>query len=130
METFSRGTLSPEWVTGFSDAAASFTYSRSGKQVAVYFAVKAERRLLGDVQAFFAGAGTIYESPGASAYYRITHRDDLRRVLDHFDAYPLMSAKRGVYDLWRQMVLLKQEFRRPDRDQLDELANQISRYGR
>ena len=129
METFSRGTLDPVWVTGFSDGQASFTYSRSGNQLGVYFAIKlaaTERPLLEELQAFFAGAGRIYDVAARSAYFRITHRDELSLVLDHFDRYPLRSNKQKVYEIWRLMVLAKQQFRRPDRETLDALAEQLT----
>src|SRR6476659_7737195 len=114
METFSRGTLDPHWVTGFSDGEARFTYSRSGNQLGLYFAVKmtaTERPLLEELQGFFYGAGRIYDvaarAPGArsgatksAAYYRITHRDELSLVLQHFDRYPLRSNKQKVYEIW------------------------------
>jgi hypothetical protein len=122
--TFSRETLDPLWVTGFADAAGSFTYSRSSKQLALYFAVKvadADRALLEDLQAFFE-AGRIYEP----AYFRVTRREELIRIVDHFDRYPLRSSKREVYDLWREMVVAKQQFRRPDRDRLADLASRLS----
>lgn len=126
METFSRGTLAPEWVTGFCEAAASFTYSRSGRQLALYFAIKlpaADQPLVEDLQAFFS-VGRIYDV-GRSSYFRVSRRDELMRILDHFDSHPLRSSKRDVYDVWRQMVVAKQDFRHPDRTRLDELATQI-----
>lgn len=128
METFSRETPAPEWVTGFADAAGSFTFSRSGKQVAVYFAVKlpnADRPILETLQAFFDGAGRIYEASAAASYYRISKRDELLRVVDHFDAYPLRSTKATAYAVWREMVMSKQDFRRPDRARLDELVTTL-----
>ena len=108
-------------MTGFADGAASFTYSRSGQQLALYFAIKAEPTLLGEVQAFFEGAGRIYDT-----YFRVSRRDELLRVVDHFDRYPLRSTKQEVYEVWRQMVMAKQEFRRPDRALLDSLAAQLT----
>ena len=126
METFSRGTLEPEYVTGFVDAAGSFTYSRSSKQLALYFALKVgatDRPLVEDVQAFFGGIGRIY----AAGYFRVTRREELMMIVEHFDRHPLRSSKREVYELWREMVLAKQEFRRPDRELLDRLADEISR---
>ena len=128
METFSRGTLASDWVTGFCDAAASFTYSRSGKQLALYFAVKfpgADHPLLEDLQAFFGGIGRIYDLSGRSSYFRVSRRDDLMRIVDHFDSRPLRSSKRDVYDVWREMVVAKQDFRHPDRPRLDELADRL-----
>lgn len=124
MGTFSRETLDPVWVTGFADAAGSFTYSRSSKQLAVYFAIKvgeADRPVLEDLQSFF-DAGRIYEP----AYFRVTRREELIRVVDHFDRHPLRSNKREVYEVWREMVAAKQRFRRPDRDLLADLASRLS----
>jgi hypothetical protein len=110
-------------VTGFSDAVASFTYSRSGKQLALYFAVKADPELLEQLQEFFGGIGRIYS---AARYFRVSRRDELTRVVSHFDDYPLRSRKQKVFSIWRQMVIAKQEFRRPDRKLLATLADQIS----
>lgn len=122
--TFSRGTLDPAWVTGFADAAGSFTYSRSSKQLALYFSVKvpdADRGLLEDLQSYFA-AGRIYEP----AYFRVNRRADLARVVEHFDRHPLRSSKRAAYEVWREMVIAKQTFRHPDRELLAHLVDRLS----
>ena len=123
MDTFSRETLAPEYVTGLVEGAGSFTFSRSSKQLALYFGLKlqlADRPLLADLQAFF-GVGRIYET-GANAYYRVTRHQDLPRVVAHFERYPLRSRKQAAFELWKQMVEAKQSFRRPDREQLEQLA--------
>lgn len=129
METVSRETLEPLYVTGLVDGQGSFTYSRSGKQIALYFALKcasADEPLLEDVQAFFEGAGRIYRVGTTSSYYRVSRRDELMRVIEHFDAFPLRTTKRHSYDIWRQMVHAKQDFRKPDRTLLSDLALQLS----
>jgi hypothetical protein len=140
VETFSRGTVDPHYVTGFADGEGTFTYSRSGKQIGLYFAIKltaADEPVLRDIQEFFGGIGAIYDvkarAPGprsgatkAAKYFRVTHRDQLIVIVDHFDRYPLRTKKRDCYDVWRFMVLLKRKFRTPDRDMLDQLARQLS----
>ncbi len=127
-------------MTGFADGEASFTYSRSGNQLALYFAIKltaSEQPLLEAVQDFFDGAGRIYtvsaraptDRSGATktaSYFRISRRDELMRVVEHFDRYPLRSNKQRVFEIWRLMVLAKQQFRRPDRDMLDVLADRLT----
>ena len=117
-------------MTGFVEAAGSFTYSRSGKQLAVYFSVRlpeVDRGLLEELQQFFGGAGRIYPGAGArSAFYRVSHRIELNAVVSHFDAYPLRSHKAAAYAIWREMVVLKQQFRAPDRERLERLAEQLS----
>jgi hypothetical protein len=141
-ETFSRGTqlLDPWYVTGFVEGEGAFTFSRNGRQMALYFAIKltgADRALLEDIRAHF-GVGAIYKVAARSAptpssgytkeaaYYRVSRRDDLERVVEHFDRYPLRGVKARSYAIWRQMVVLKREFRKPQRDELERLAAQLS----
>ncbi|MBV8759400.1 MAG: LAGLIDADG family homing endonuclease [Deltaproteobacteria bacterium] len=127
VETFSRGTtLDPAYVTGLIEAAGSFTFSRTSKQLSVYFAVKlADRELLEALQAFF-GVGRIYAS-GASAYYRVNRREELPRIVAHFDQYPLRSRKRETFETWKQIIEAKAQFRRPDRLALSLLTAQLRR---
>ena|SRR5437763_12792067 len=114
--------LHAEYVTGFSEGLGSFTYSRSGRQLALYYAVRAEPEVLAQIQAFFGGIGTIYRG----AYLRVTRRDELPLIIEHFDAYPLRTKKKAAYEIWRRMVLAKQTFRAPDRDLLEDLARRLS----
>src|SRR6266542_1693162 len=142
-ETFSRGTevLDPWYVTGFVEGEGAFTFSRSGRQMALYFAIKltgADRGILDSIQEFFGGIGAIYRvAPRAAptpssghtktaAYYRVCRREDLERVVEHFDRYPLRGSKAGAYAVWRQMVMLKRACRKPHRDELDALAERLS----
>jgi hypothetical protein len=133
METFSRETLErldPWYVTGFAEGQGQFTYSRSGKQLSLYFALKldeADESILEAVRDFFGGIGSIYYVQARrAAYYRVCRREQLPVVVDHFDTYPLRGGKRAAYAIWREMVVLKQRFRQPPRDELQELAAQLS----
>jgi len=121
------GSLDPWFFTGFAESAASFTFSRSGHQTAIYFAIKsADGRLLSAIQEFLSGAGRLYAA-GKGQMYRVTRRDELQRVVAHFDAFPLQGHKKDTYRLWREMVMLKQAFRRTsNRQGLDALASQLS----
>ena len=133
METFSRETLDPHYVTGFVDGEGLFTYSRSGKQISLYFALKvsaANEPTLQAIQAFFGGIGTIYivknGATKTSRYFRVARHDELMRVVEHFDQYPLRTLKREGFAIWRSMVLVKQQFRKPDRALLADLAERLS----
>ena len=133
-------TLDPWFVTGFVEGEGSFTYSRSGPRLALYFAIKltrVDRPLLVAIQEFFYGAGTIYDvgprAPArasgltkAASYYRVCRRDDLARVVAHFDAYPLRGTKAESYRIWRQMVELRRQPARLIRADLDGLALVLS----
>jgi hypothetical protein len=143
-ETFSRGTgvaLDPWYVTGFVDGEGAFTFSRSGRQMALYFAIKltgADLPILEAIRDYFGGVGTIYRvkpraapTPAsgftkAAVYYRICRRQDLERVVEHFDRYPLRTGKAASYAIWRQMVALKRDFRKPLREELEQLSAQLS----
>ncbi|MBA3459508.1 MAG: hypothetical protein H0T46_06080 [Deltaproteobacteria bacterium] len=139
METFSRGTLDPWWVTGFCDGEASFTFSRSNANVSLYFAVKltaTDEPILLRLQDYF-GVGKIYnvraraptERAGATktaSLYRVTKHDELPLVTRHFDAYPLQTEKAGAYKIWRAMVEIKATYRGRDGEALKELAYSLS----
>jgi hypothetical protein len=132
--------MDPWYVTGLAEGEGTFTYSRTGSRLALYFAVKlirADDALLLSLQAFFGGVGTIYRvrprrpTPGAgftkaATYYRVCRRDDLRRIVEHFDAYPLRGAKAASYQIWRLMVLLKREFPKTSRERLEQFAKRLS----
>ena len=127
--------LDPWYVTGFVEGEGSFTYSRNGKQLSLYFGIKlgeADEPILTAIQEFFGGIGSIYyvqprgESGKGAAYLRVCRREQLPVIVDHFDAYPLRGSKLAVYRIWREMVLLKQQFRQPPRDELQDLAAQLS----
>lgn len=130
--------LNPWFVTGFCEGAGSFTYSRSGRGLGLYFALKVgatDLPLLQRIQRFFAGAGRVYHISagsegdgklGGSLYYRVTRRRELELIVAHFDGYPLAGARRDQYGLWRGMVALKQRFRKPDIAKLNEIAARLS----
>ncbi|MCD5401520.1 LAGLIDADG family homing endonuclease [candidate division NPL-UPA2 bacterium] len=131
--------LDPWFVTGFCNGEASFTYSRTGRGINLYFSLKQReggKEVVEKIRLFFR-AGKIYPVkttlPGPhsgptqrSAYYRICRISELERVIKHFDRYPLVGKKAASYQVWREMFLLKRKFRQPDFDKLQELALQLS----
>jgi LAGLIDADG endonuclease len=132
--------LDPWYVTGFVDGCGSFTYSRSGSLITVYFALKVgatDAPILHEIQAFFGGAGRVYATRSGSddlemrgAYYRVTRSRELALVAAHFDRYPLAGSKARVFGIWREMVAAKQRFRRPDRERLSKLAQHLSAFAK
>jgi hypothetical protein len=135
--------LSPWYVSGFCDGEAAFTYSRAGGSFGLYFAIKQKednRQIIEEIQAYFNYVGNIYRGKEAlptknsglskpSAYYRVTKIDELQRIIDHFDKYPLQSKKkREAFNIWREMVIHKFEnYRNVDYDKLRLLAEKLSR---
>ncbi len=131
--------LTPWYVTGFCEGEAAFTYSKSGKGLALYFAVKTSAEdtdLILQLRDFF-GVGEIYKVKPrlprtysgftkAAVYYRITKISHLERVVQHFDKYPLTGKKHAAYQVWKKMVLAKKNFRKPELATLHELALTLS----
>jgi hypothetical protein len=67
-----------------------------------------ELLLLKEIQSFFGGIGDIYlSSKDQSVTYRI---EDIKSItstiIPHFDEFPLESAKRIDYELWKECLLL------------------------
>lgn len=125
--------LTPWYITGFCDGEAAFTYSRAGGTFALYFSIKQKeenREVLEAIQEYFGYIGKIYGHGPArsSAYYRVTKIQELKRVLEHFDKYPLQVKKRNeAYCVWRQMVMHKIEnYRDIDYEKLRMLAEKLS----
>jgi hypothetical protein len=131
--------LNPWYVTGFSDGESAFTYSRSGNNLSLYFAIKLnfeDRNLLYQIKDFF-GVGKIYVGrpvlPGkhsgytkTSFYYRVSKISELSKVIEHFDKYPPIGKKASTYPIWKEMVALKKEYRKPNKAELNRLADKIS----
>jgi hypothetical protein len=134
--------LTPWYVTGFSDGEAAFTYSRAGGTFALYFAIKQRednKQIVEDIQEYFNYVGDIYRQKKAlltknsgisqpAVYYRVTRINELKRIVEHFDKYPLQSHKKQeAYLIWREMVMYKLEnYRDVNYDKLRELAERLS----
>lgn len=132
--------LNPWYVTGICEIAGSFTYSRTMRNFAFYFAVKlpeSQKDLLRKIRDFF-GTGSIYEvrptsgSVNSALYYRVTGIDQLASVIEHFDTYPVQGRNSARYSIWKEMVSIKQRYPRrkklsqEDFNRLDELAQRLS----
>ena len=144
METFLRETiqqylLNPWYVTGFVDGEGTFTFSRSGNHMTLCFGLKLtaqDRSALELIREFFKGIGQIYHVKAysshkgktkAAAYFRVTRINDLLKIVDHFDNYPLKSTKNKQFKIWREMVMIKyNNFRRKHLDELEILAKKLS----
>lgn len=136
--------LEPWYITGFCDGEAAFTYSRNGSAFGLYFAVKQRednRQIVEDIREYFNYVGDIYRGKESnnvpkggftqpSAYYRVTKISELKRILEHFDKYPLQSKrKHEAYKIWREMVMHKLEnYRDTDYDILRSLAEKLSSF--
>lgn len=115
--------VDPWYVTGFSDGEAAFTFSRSGNVFSLYFSItqrEDNKVILEKIQRFFCGIGKIYwrkeqlptKNSGhtrPNVYFRVCRQDELPRIIEHFDKFPLQSKKREAYNVWKEMVQNKLE---------------------
>lgn len=134
--------INPWYITGFCDGEAAFTYSRAGGTFGMYFGLRQRadnEELIQRIWEYFHYVGNIYYGRAAeptrnsgytksSVYYRVTKADDLTIILDHFDKYPLQSAKKlEAYKIWREMVIYKiKNFRNINYDDLRPMAVKLS----
>lgn len=116
--------LDPWFVTGFSDGEAAFTFSRCGQGFSLYFSIRQRednRKIIERIQHYFGGIGTIYSAREVlpaknsghtqpSAYYRVCKQDELVRIVEHFDKFPLQSKKQEVYNVWREMAIIRTHY--------------------
>lgn len=102
--------LNPWFITGFADAESAFSIlvqprldSKTKWRIKAIFAISLNKKdlaILESIQTWF-GVGRIYSS-GTKVYYRVESFKDLQIIIDHFDNYPLVTAKRLDYDLFKQ----------------------------
>jgi hypothetical protein len=113
-----REKLHPFFVTGFVDAEGCFFIginrqksNKLGWQVRATFKIGLHSKdlpLLKDIQSFFKGVGSItVESNRNVANYLVQDINSITNIiLPHFDNFPLESAKKIDFDLWKQCLLL------------------------
>lgn len=108
--------LNPQFVTGFCEGEAAFTFSRSTtrKMVRTVPRFSIRRRVDGGdvlqrIQQFF-GIGALYPCRARgkteeTLYYVVTTKEDLPVVVKHFQDFPLVGVmKRKIFNLWSEMV--------------------------
>jgi hypothetical protein len=62
--------------------------------------------LLENLKTFFGGAGNITVSASrSSAYYSVNStKEIIKFIIPHFDSYPLLTKKRGDFELFKSAV--------------------------
>ncbi len=106
--------LNPWFITGFADAESSFgifiqsSAERKTKwRVKAVFAIGLNKKDLAILQSiqFTFGVGKLYKS-GTKVYYRVESFNELQVIVDHFDKYPLITAKIFDFLIFKSIVVL------------------------
>ncbi len=102
--------LNPWFITGFADAESSFIVlvqprsdSKTKWRVKASFAIglhQKDKDVLEMIK-FSFGVGQIYYSE-TKVYYRVENFKELQVIVDHFDKYKLVTAKKIDYALFKQ----------------------------
>ena len=107
--------IDPYFLTGFADAESSFVLSitksnevKSGWVIKPRFQIGLHEKDLFLLKAIknYLGVGEIYKQGETSIQYRVFSIKDLKRVLEHFDQFPLITQKSADYFLFKQAYLL------------------------
>jgi len=109
--------LNPYYVTGFADGEASFSVTVSPKsqlkigwEIRPSFSIsqnKASRGVLFKIKSFFR-CGSIRPSRADNTYkYEVRALEDLKnKIIPHFEKYPLHTAKRKDFKIFKEIVYL------------------------
>lgn len=111
----SNNIIDPKFVTGFVDGEGCFTLTISkdkdykcGWRVHATFTIglhKKDKIILEILQDYFSG-GKIYNLSKDVLQLKIYSINDLIKVLEHFDKYPLLTQKKVDYELFKQAIYL------------------------
>ena len=139
IEALFKSPLDPWYVTGFCEGESSFTYNTSSGRITLIFAVKltkSDAALVYRIYNFFK-VGRLYPvkrlNPRGNSgftksatYYRVNKINDLEVIVEHFDKFPLQGEKQKKYKIWKEMAILKTQFRNCDEERIALLAKKLS----
>ena len=111
--TLATPSLNPYFVTGFSDAEASFIIlilkepkNKTNWTVKTRFSIGLHKKytlILELIKSYFGGVGTISPQNKESVQYRVGYLKDLNeKIIPHFDKYPLISKKQADFILLKK----------------------------
>ena len=107
--------LEPWFVTGFTDAEGCFgfylyktAYSNTGWSISLVFQIslhEKDKNILEQIQNYF-GVGGITSHGKTSLKYSVRSYNDMQKIIDHFDKYPLITNKLNDYKLFKLTYFL------------------------
>lgn len=109
--------LNPWFVSGFVDAEGSFVLSivehlksKLGFSVRFVFIINLHRidiNILYKIKEFFGGIGKVAYSTDGRCYFRVENHEDIYKIINHFNNYPLRSKKGIDFELFKKAFFLK-----------------------
>jgi hypothetical protein len=108
------------WVTGFTDGEGSFNcFKQKTGQRQIRFGIRLREDDLTSlklVQAYWGGIGRIYGEPARNhgthtskptQDFLVYDPQELLRVVEHFEEFPLLSKKAESFEIWKHVVHVK-----------------------
>lgn len=103
--------INPWFITGFVDAEGSFSIKlsknssyRTGWKSEFVFSIGLHEKdlfLLKAIQSYFGGIGSVItHKTGASVQFRVSSKEQLALIFNHFNSYPLISQKFADFKLF------------------------------
>lgn len=103
--------MNPWFLTGFADAESSFSILiqhndkyKTNWRIKAIFAIGLHIKDIGLLENIksYLGVGKLHKHGKYSVQYRVESINDLQIIIDHFDKYPLISAKIVDYILFKK----------------------------
>ena len=124
----------PWFISGFSDAEGCFLVivrkskkMKFGWQIEVNFSINFHIRdidLLKLIQIYFDGAGRIGKERNSCCDYTVGSLDQIvKKVIPHFEKYPLKTKKYSDYLLFKEVVLIIQRGEHLTKEGLQKIIN-------
>jgi LAGLIDADG endonuclease len=123
--------LDPQWVAGFADGESCFRVSinkqpkmTTGWQVLPEFRIVQHERnkaILSRLQRFF-GAGAVVINHDTRMELRIRRLDDLKKVVDFFERYPLQTTKHSDFRNFTQILSMMESREHLNHEGLEKIA--------
>jgi hypothetical protein len=102
--------LNPYFVTGFVDGEGTVFFRKGenrkfGYSVSLVFSIglhSKDRLLLERIKDYFGGIGIISDHGSSVIHFTVTRIEDIAKIIEHFDKYPLITQKHADYLLFKQ----------------------------
>ncbi len=106
--------LNPYFITGFVDGEGCFSVmilknprTKTGFRVQARFLInihKKDKMILSGIQSYFKGIGNMYNHGKDGVQYLVSSVNDLSKIVDHFDKYPLITKKQADFLIFKQII--------------------------
>ena len=110
--------LDPLWVTGFVDGEGSFQIRfvkdqtrNIGWRVQLCFSIEVhlnDRALLVEIKNYL-GVGRIYKGKAESVRLLVISKEDLAKIIYHFNKFPLLTKKQSDFKLFKMVFDLMEK---------------------